>query len=67
MTSLPGQTHYTRGDEPVSRAGWTTAVCGERVNEHWGDVDHEAPTCYKCRAWLTERNRPIAVNGTRLQ
>lgn len=67
MTSLPGQTHYTRGDEPVSRAGWTTAVCGERVNEHFGDIDLEAPTCWRCRQWLAERNRPIAVNGTRLQ
>jgi len=66
VTSLPGMTHYTRGDEPVSRAGWTTAVCGERVNEHWGDTDNQAPTCPKCRLWLTERNRPIPVNGDRV-
>jgi len=66
MTSLPGQTHYTLADEPINRAGWVTAVCGERVNVHFGDTDDQAPTCHKCRAWLTERNRPIRVNGDRV-
>ena len=49
-------THYTRADEPVSRNGTTTAVCGARVNEHFGEVDLQAPTCPWCQAWLNERN-----------
>ena len=49
-------THYTRGDEPVSRNGTTTAVCGWRVNEHAGEIEHLAPTCPWCKAWLHERN-----------
>ncbi len=51
-------THFTHPDEPVSRNGATTAVCGARVNEHFGEVDLQAPTCAKCRAWLAERNAP---------
>ena len=51
-------THYTRGDEPVSRYGWTTAVCGARVNEYHGEVDDQHPTCERCRAWLADRNAP---------
>ena len=52
-------THYTLADAPVSRAGHTTAVCGARVNEHWGETDNQAPTCEKCQQWLSERNAPI--------
>jgi hypothetical protein len=50
----------------VSRSGWTTAVCGDRVNEHFGDIDLEAPTCWRCRQWLAERNAPVKVNDSRL-
>ena len=49
-------THYTLAEEPVSRNGDTTAVCGYRVNEHRGEVDDQAPTCPWCKAWLHERN-----------
>ena len=50
-------THYTHSDEPVSRYGWMSAVCGARVNEHFGtDVDLQNPSCERCRAWLNERN-----------
>ena len=50
-------THYTQAEEPVTRYGWTTAVCGFRVNEFFGtDIDLQAPTCPWCKAWLDERN-----------
>ncbi len=52
-------THYTLADEPVTRKGWTTAVCGARVNEFNEEVDLQAPTCDKCQAWLAERNAPV--------
>jgi len=56
--STDAATHWAHPEEPVSRYGQTTAICGARVNVHWGDVDDQAPTCARCQAWLAERNAP---------
>ena len=56
--STDDATHWVHPEESVSRYGQTTAICGARVNVHWGDVDDQAPTCAKCQAWLAERNKP---------
>jgi hypothetical protein len=51
-------THWTHPDEPISRGGMTSAICGARVNIHWGETDDQNPTCPTCQAWLAERNAP---------
>jgi hypothetical protein len=51
-------THYVVGDEPVSRAGLVTSVCGFRANERDGEVA-VAPTCPRCLKWLAELNREV--------
>ncbi|HXU01589.1 MAG TPA: hypothetical protein VN903_11390 [Polyangia bacterium] len=67
---MPGRTddatHYTLAEAPVTRHGWTTAVCGARVNEFNEEVDLHAPTCAQCQAWLAERNAPRIAKGGRL-
>ena len=49
-------THFVHPAALVGRNGDTTAVCGYRVNEHRGEIEHLAPTCPWCKAWLHERN-----------
>jgi len=58
MRTPPDATHWAHPDEPVSRYGWTTAICGVRVNVRHGDTDEQSPTCERCQRWLTERNAP---------
>jgi hypothetical protein len=60
------ETHYTHPDQPISRAGHTQAVCGARVNVHWGETDDFHPTCERCKAWLAERNAPRIGEGGKL-
>jgi hypothetical protein len=58
MSHTDDTTHWVHPDQPVSRGGMTSAICGARVNIHWGETDDQAPTCARCQAWLAERNAP---------
>jgi len=62
---LMSDTHYTLADALVSRTGMTMAVCGVRVNEHWGETDNQAPTCPKCQQWLEDRNQALEATDQR--